>query len=798
MTLDAQSVCDLLTPMNLAERTDPRYKRARHLELIEREALETLHPDGWDILVVQAPPRHGKSEFLSNKLPTWWHLVYPDLRSILASYSLDLARTHCRKVRNGVHALAPLYGIPGVSRTVAQSTQWEIESYRGGMRAVGVRGSVTGFGGDLVLIDDYLKDAKDAISDNMRDAQWEWLQTTIMTRIEPGGRMIVLACLVGDTEIRTRSGSKCIRDIVRGDSVACFVNGSLGYAKVRNSAKVGNDEVFSVVTKSGKRVVGNARHPFLVLRDGVLQWVRLKNLIAGDALVTERASGANANLTSNVSHATDLFTQGCIAKFITNSFASGGRKIRHCHTGTVSITTQLANGVNRSSTSEKSNVSIGPLRTGCASGTQTKLRGCLEEGKTTPKQHSNQNSCTDTRSRSTNTDGSTNNNRGDAPFVEKCRFQASTYRRTGRRNFASTIVTQPERFADCCVTDAIWQSETSLAQTWPKSSLNTCDFTTDTIVSIEYAGSEPVYDIEVDGVGNFIANGCVTHNTRWHETDIIGRLLKYCLEDSASSYRIRELRLPAIAEPTEAQPDPLGRKTGEALWPERIPLSLLEKRRSLMDPYWWNALFQQRLGSYGHNEWPTEYFYGIFANDDEWPERFSLSATALDPSKGKNAKKGDPSAIVHVGFAKGYLWVDCDMERRPVPKMVSDLVAFNMQRRPTVTGIEAVAFQELLGPIYAQECNAAGYYDEPVLIENTVSKEIRIARLGTWLRLHMLKIRRNAGGIWLEQMLRGFPNASHDDGPDALEMAIRLLTQLSEGLAAAAEAAEEFQKPRLY
>lgn len=279
--------------------------------------------------------------------------------------------------------------------------------------------------------------------------------------------------------------------------------------------------------------------------------------------------------------------------------------------------------------------------------------------------------------------------------------------------------------------------------------------------------------------------------TRWHEEDLIGRILKYAIEDK--QLRVREIRLPALAEPTEATPDPLGRKTGEALWEERISAESLVKKRSLIEPYWWDAMYQQRLGTYGHNEWPSEYFYGIFAQDDEWPERFSVSATALDPSRGKDSRSGDYSAIVTAGFAKGYLWFDADLERRPAPKMTSDLVEWNKLRRPTVTGIESVAFQELLLPAYQEACRVSGYYDEPVPIENNVAKSLRIGRLGTWLRLHRVKVRNTHGGRLLVKQLKEFPNGDHDDGPDAMEMAIRLLCQLSDALDSIRQQAETFQ-----
>jgi len=167
---------------------------------------------------------------------------------------------------------------------------------------------------------------------------------------------------------------------------------------------------------------------------------------------------------------------------------------------------------------------------------------------------------------------------------------------------------------------------------------------------------------------------------------------------------------------------------------------------------------------------------------EAWPENLVLSATALDPSKGKDAKKGDFQAIVNTGYRDGYLWVECEIDRQPISEMIDDLVQFNMRIRPTVTGIEAVAFQELLAPVYLQAQLDYSYYDQPELIQNTTPKRIRIARLGYWLRRHRIKIKNNASGQLLLKQLKAFPNGDFDDGADCLEMSIRLLLQVSEQL----------------
>jgi len=71
-------------------------------------------------------------------------------------------------------------------------------------------------------------------------------------------------------------------------------------------------------------------------------------------------------------------------------------------------------------------------------------------------------------------------------------------------------------------------------------------------------------------------------------------------------------------------------------------------------------------------------------------------------------------------------------------------------------------------------------------IDNTANKQVRIRRLGTYLAQRKLRFKsRSPGTALLIQQMRDFPVGDHDDGPDALEMALRLMIELVNGRAAA-------------
>lgn len=81
-----------------------------------------------------------------------------------------------------------------------------------------------------------------------------------------------------------------------------------------------------------------------------------------------------------------------------------------------------------------------------------------------------------------------------------------------------------------------------------------------------------------------VGTAIVCMHQRWHEDDLVGRLLKQ------PNHKWRVINFPAIAE----KDDELGREEGEALWPQGIPMSILENARAELGPYQWAAKFQQR------------------------------------------------------------------------------------------------------------------------------------------------------------------------------------------------------------
>ncbi len=180
-----------LTPATLASRlSGGKWLPVRHLLYIATLIAQAVYK-GEQRLIVTLPPRHGKSELLSVWTPVWMFDQNPEASIILTSYGAELATDFSRKARDILQNPAvPLKA--HVPKDVGQVGRFHT-SQGGAMYAVGVGGSILGRGADLLLVDDFIKNAKEAMSQTTRQAHYEWFVSTALTRVEPGGTVIILA-----------------------------------------------------------------------------------------------------------------------------------------------------------------------------------------------------------------------------------------------------------------------------------------------------------------------------------------------------------------------------------------------------------------------------------------------------------------------------------------------------------------------------------------------------------------------------------------------------------------------------
>lgn len=171
--------------------TKPGYEVAPHHQRIA-DALEAVERGDCPRLIIEAPPRHGKSELVSRRLPAWYLGRNPDRQVISASYSQDLADDFGREVRNIVADPEYRNVFPGVALRPDSMAASRWHTGQGGIYvSVGVKGPATGRGFHLGNIDDPFKDRADADSERNREAVWKWYTSVFLTRQMEGAAIIL-------------------------------------------------------------------------------------------------------------------------------------------------------------------------------------------------------------------------------------------------------------------------------------------------------------------------------------------------------------------------------------------------------------------------------------------------------------------------------------------------------------------------------------------------------------------------------------------------------------------------------
>lgn len=155
-------------------------------------------------MLVFAPPRHGKTEIVSRRFPAYCLGRYPDMAFIGTSWGNDLASSINRDVQRVICSeeygeLFPDTNLWGKNiRTVADGSYlrnsdiFEVVNHRGVYKSAGRGGGIPGRGGDIILMDDVVKDNEEAFSETVRASTWDWYVNDLYTRKMPGAGILLI------------------------------------------------------------------------------------------------------------------------------------------------------------------------------------------------------------------------------------------------------------------------------------------------------------------------------------------------------------------------------------------------------------------------------------------------------------------------------------------------------------------------------------------------------------------------------------------------------------------------------
>jgi predicted phage terminase large subunit-like protein len=168
-----------------------KYKNARHHDATAR-VIEEVVKGNIQILILVEPPRHGKTEQVSRKLPAWFIGKFPTENVVVGTYSDMFAEDLGADVRSIMSSPSYKQVFPNVKLQRGGTAKNRLQTTDGGLLFfVGRGGALTGRGAHILILDDLIKDDKEARSPAIRDQAWNWLTKVAMTR-RMGRKLVII------------------------------------------------------------------------------------------------------------------------------------------------------------------------------------------------------------------------------------------------------------------------------------------------------------------------------------------------------------------------------------------------------------------------------------------------------------------------------------------------------------------------------------------------------------------------------------------------------------------------------
>jgi len=253
--------------------------------------------------------------------------------------------------------------------------------------------------------------------------------------------------------------------------------------------------------------------------------------------------------------------------------------------------------------------------------------------------------------------------------------------------------------------------------------------------------------------------------TRWHEDDLVGRLTDplspHFTKEECSKWKI--INLPAIA----GEDDPLKRKEGEVLWPERFNKGFLEAQKNL-DPRGFSALYQQQ---------PSPEDGDLFQRDNiQYYEKRNLPKdlriyAASDHAVGIDKTRHDATCLLVVGVDEQddiYI-IDCWWAKQPSDVVVTAMLELIKKHKPLIWWAEKGHISKAIGPFLKKrmfETRTHCRIEEVTPVANKVQRSQSMIGRMAMKKVYFPKV--SSWGIRAVDELLKFPNARHDDFVDTL------------------------------
>lgn len=153
------------------------------------------------VMILNEPPRHGKSR-TAQMFAKWVFGKNPSEKIITGSYNEQLSTTFSRSVRNDIQerkasrdriVYSDIFPHTRMKKGSSAANLWTLEGQHVSYLATSPGGTVTGFGASLMIIDDIVKNAEEAMNETVLENHWTWFTNTMLSRLEKGGKVIIIA-----------------------------------------------------------------------------------------------------------------------------------------------------------------------------------------------------------------------------------------------------------------------------------------------------------------------------------------------------------------------------------------------------------------------------------------------------------------------------------------------------------------------------------------------------------------------------------------------------------------------------
>lgn len=163
-------------------------------------------------IIFNMPPRHGKS-FTATHLVEWLLGINPDLKVMTASYNETLSTRFSKKVRDDIQEVkadedrtvySDIFPNTQIRDGDAAVNLWSLKGSYNNYLSTSPTGTATGFGANYIIVDDIIKNSAEAYNKTVKDKHWEWLCNTMLSRLEAGGKIIIIMTRWADDDLAGR------------------------------------------------------------------------------------------------------------------------------------------------------------------------------------------------------------------------------------------------------------------------------------------------------------------------------------------------------------------------------------------------------------------------------------------------------------------------------------------------------------------------------------------------------------------------------------------------------------------